>query len=95
MRKYVSGDTMIRLKDLREDRDLKQIYIAKLLCVTQSQYSRLETADNELDYNGLRTLALFYNTSIDYILGMTNDITPPIRNEIKSLEDIKDLDDKN
>ena len=63
---------MIRLKDLREDKDLYQRDIAKVLNVSQQQYSRCETGENELSYDGLIKLAKFYNTSIDYILGITN-----------------------
>lgn len=61
-----------RIKDLREDKDLFQKDIAKLLNVTQAQYSRIETNENQLSYDGLIKLALFYQTSIDYILGLTN-----------------------
>lgn len=61
-----------RVKDLREDKDLFQKDIAKILGVTQAQYSRIEKRENELSYDGLIKLALFYNTSIDYILGLTN-----------------------
>lgn len=67
---------MNRLKDLREDKDLFQKDIAKILNVTQQQYSRCETEENQLSYDGLIKLALFYKTSIDYILGIT-DIKEP------------------
>ena len=63
---------MIRLKDLREDNDLFQKDIAKVLNVSQQQYSRCETEENQLSYDGLIKLALFYKTSVDYILGLTN-----------------------
>lgn len=63
---------MNRLKDLREDKDLFQKDIAKILNVTQQQYSRCETEENQLSYDGLIKLALFYKTSIDYILGITD-----------------------
>lgn len=63
---------MYRFKDLREDKDLLQKDIAKILNVSQQQYSRCETQENQLSYDGLIKLALFYNTSIDYMLGLTN-----------------------
>lgn len=63
---------MYRIKDLREDKDLFQKDIAKILGVTQAQYSRIETNENQLSYDGLIKLSIFYNTSIDYILGITN-----------------------
>lgn len=61
-----------RLKDLREDADLTQKEIAQLLHITQQQYSRYETQSRELPLHMLYKLALFYNTSSDYILGLTN-----------------------
>lgn len=62
-----------RLKDLREDKDLQQSNIAKLLNTTQPQYSRYETGERELPIRYLVTLADFYGVSADYILGRTND----------------------
>ena len=61
-----------RLKDLREDEDLKQVYIARLLNTTQQQYSRYESGERELPIRHLVTLADFYKVSADYILGRTN-----------------------
>lgn len=61
-----------RIRDLREDNDLFQKDIAKILNVTQAQYSRIEKNENQLSYDGLIKLAIYYNTSIDYILGLTN-----------------------
>lgn len=63
---------MNKIKELREDNDIKQIQLAKILNITQAQYSRIENNEYELSYDGLIKLALFYNTSIDYILGLTN-----------------------
>lgn len=67
---------MLRLKDLREDKDLFQKDIAKILNITQAQYSRIEAEEYQLSYDGLIKLALFYNTSTDYILGLTNKKEP-------------------
>lgn len=61
-----------RLKDLRDDADLTQKEVAALLHITQQQYSRYETQMRELPIHLLYKLALFYNTSCDYILGLTN-----------------------
>ena len=72
---------MTRLRDLREDNDLLQKDIAKLLNLSQQQYSRYENEENQLDYDGLIKLALFYHTSIDYILGLTNQKEPYPRKE--------------
>ena len=62
-----------RLKDLREDKDLKQKDIAKLLQTTQQQYSKYEKGIQEIPAHHVITLANFYHTSADYILGRTND----------------------
>ena len=62
-----------RLKDLREDRDLKQKDIAKLLFITQQQYSLYEKGYRDIPTTALATLAEFYNTSVDYILGLTDN----------------------
>ena len=63
---------MLRLKDLREDKDLLQEDIAKILKTTQNQYSRHETGLRYMPIYHLETLAIFYDTSIDYIVGLTN-----------------------
>lgn len=65
-----------RLKDLREDNDLTQGDIAKLLKTTQPQYSRYETGEREIPIRHLVTLADFYKVSTDYILGRTNKKNP-------------------
>lgn len=61
-----------RLKDLREDKDLKQEDIAKILGIKQQNYSRYEIGAVLIPIDRLEKLALFYNTSIDYIVGLTN-----------------------
>lgn len=61
-----------RLKDLREDNDLTQGDIARLLKTTQPQYSRYETGEREIPIRHLVTLADFYGVSTDYILGRTD-----------------------
>ncbi|MDE6425734.1 MAG: helix-turn-helix domain-containing protein [Ruminococcus sp.] len=61
-----------RLKDLRQDNDLKQSDIARLLCITQQQYSLYETGEREIPARYIVTLADFYKVSTDYILGRTN-----------------------
>lgn len=70
-----------RLKDLREDKDLYQKDIAKVLNIKQQQYSRYETDINEISVTLLKQLALFYNTSTDYILRLTEEPKPYSRNK--------------
>jgi len=67
---------MLRIKDIREDKDLTQEAIAKLLNCRQQTYSRYETGEITIDIYRLKTLALFYNTSIDYLMGLTNETKP-------------------
>lgn len=62
-----------RIKDLREDKDLKQSEIAKLLQITQQQYSLYEKGNREIPLHLAIVLAKYYNVSIDYIAGLTND----------------------
>lgn len=61
-----------RLRDLREDKDLLQIDIAKILDTTQTQYSRWEKGAQEIPLHHIITLAKFYKVSMDYIVGITN-----------------------
>ena len=58
------------LRDLREDRDLRQADIAELLHTTQQVYSRYEKGINEMPIRHLRTLCQFYRVSADYVLGL-------------------------
>ncbi len=62
-----------RLRDLREDRDLNQTQIAKMLGMSQTGYSKYETGENDIPTAILIKLSRFYNVSIDYILGETNN----------------------
>ncbi|MBQ7912710.1 MAG: helix-turn-helix transcriptional regulator [Clostridia bacterium] len=60
-----------RIRDLREDRDLTQTEVAKMLEMSQTGYSKYETGENDIPTTVLIKLAKFYNTSIDYLLGQT------------------------
>ena len=62
-----------RIRDLREDRDLNQTQIAKILGMSQTGYSKYETGENDLPTAVLIKLARFYGTSIDYILRETDE----------------------
>ena len=67
---------MNRLKELREDRDLLQKDLAKYLNMSQTGYSQYETETNDIPTSILKKLALFYNTSIDYLLYETDERKP-------------------
>ena len=62
-----------RLKEIREDKDLKQSDVAKALGIKQQQYSEYEIGKRLIPINYLYELAIFYNTSIDYLVGKTDD----------------------
>ena len=64
-----------RIRDLREDKDLTQTQIAKILGMSQTGYSKYETGENDLPSSILIKLADFYNVSVDYILNRTDDST--------------------
>ena len=61
-----------RIRNLREDRDLNQTQVAKMLGMSQTGYSKYETGENDIPTAILIKLSRFYNTSIDYLLGETN-----------------------
>ncbi|MBB5183958.1 helix-turn-helix domain-containing protein [Catenisphaera adipataccumulans] len=65
-----------RIRDLREDNDLTQAEIAKILSVTQRTYSRYENDDRSIPLEQLIKLADFYHTSVDYLLNRTDKKEP-------------------
>ena len=64
------------LRSLREDRDLSQADLAELLNVHQTTYTDYELGRVNVPIPLLIQLALYFNTSIDYIVGLTNEIQP-------------------
>ena len=62
-----------RIRDLREDCDLNQTQVAKMLKMSQTGYSKYETGENDIPTAVLISLANFYNVSIDYLLGQTEN----------------------
>lgn len=62
-----------RIRDLREDRDMNQTQVAKYLGMSQTGYSKYETGENDIPTSILIKLARLYNTSIDYLLGETEN----------------------
>ena len=64
-----------RIRDLREDSDLTQTAVAKMLGMSQTGYSKYDTGENDIPTAILIKLARFYNTSIDYLLGETTEKT--------------------
>ena len=66
----------MRIRDLREDNDLTQKQLAEYLHIRQNTYSQYENGQRQLPLDTLIALARFYNTSTDYILGLTSEKTP-------------------
>lgn len=65
-----------RLKDIREDKDLLQKQIAIVLNITRQQYGLYENGQRDIPNEKLIKLAEFYDTSTDYLLGITNETKP-------------------
>lgn len=63
-----------KIRDLREDKDLTQAQIAQLLNTTKNQIGKYERGEQEMPIRHLVALALFYNVSTDYILGMPENL---------------------
>lgn len=66
------ADYTKRIRDLREDRDLTQQQIARVLRTTQSHYSQYELGKREIPVHHIITLCQLYDVSADYILGFTD-----------------------
>lgn len=62
-----------RIRDLREDRDLKQRQLAEILNCSQQVYSNYELGQRDIPTEVLIRLSRFYQVSTDYILGLTNN----------------------
>ncbi len=65
-----------RIRDLREDKDLTQSDVASYLNCSQECYSFYENGKRDIPTDVLIKLAKFHNTSVDYILGLTDNINP-------------------
>ncbi len=71
---YYRGDAMYqRIRDLREDNDLKQRQLADFLNCSQQVYSNYELGQRDIPTDVLIRLSNFYNVSIDYLLGQTSN----------------------
>ena len=70
---YDVNSSVNRLKEIREDRDLNQTEIAKILNMSQNGYSQYETNTIDISTKVLKKLAEYYNVSIDYLLYMTDE----------------------
>lgn len=66
----------LRIRDLREDNDLYQRNLAEYLGCKQQTYSRYEVGELEPNLRVMAKLAVFYNTSVDYLMGLTDERAP-------------------
>lgn len=72
-----------RIRNLREDKDLTQKQVGELLNMSQTGYNQYEIGKNDIPTKVLIKLAEFYNTSVDYILDLTDEVNPyPRKNSI-------------
>ncbi len=67
---------MLRIKDMREDKELKQKDVANFLNISQTNYSKYELGKINIPNHTLKKLALYFNTSTDYLLGLTDETKP-------------------
>ena len=74
---------IIRIKEIREDKDLTQKDIAKILNITQQQYSKYELGIRLFPIDKLCKLADFYNVSLDYLLCRTDERKPYSKSNFK------------
>lgn len=88
---------MNRIKDLREDADLKQTELADAIGIGQKTLSNYEREETIVDGETLKKIAVFFNVTIDYIMGLTNSPTNEIftkglkEEEIQELKRYKDM----
>lgn len=74
----------MRLRMLREEHDLKQTDLARILNCKQNTYYQYEAEKRQIPISSLKKLAAFYNTSIDYLVEFTDEITPYTRKSEKN-----------
>ncbi len=67
---------MLRIKDIREDKEMKQKEVAAVLNVSQTNYSKYELGKINIPIETLKKMAILFGTSVDYLLGLTNEVKP-------------------
>lgn len=72
-------DYRVRLRQVREDRDLTQAEIGRLLNKSQQGYSHIEAGRAELKIDDLKTLCRFYGLSADYLIGLSDEMKTDMR----------------
>ena len=69
-------NNMLRIKDLREDKEIKQVEMAEQLNISQTNYSKYELGKINIPIETLKKIALILNTSTYYLLGLTDEVKP-------------------
>ena len=69
-------NNMLRIKDLREDKEIKQVEMAEQLNISQTNYSKYELGKINIPIETLKKIALILNTTTDYLLGLTDEVKP-------------------
>ena len=67
---------MLRIKDIREDREMNQKEVAEFLNISQTNYSKYELGKINIPIETLKKMSILFDTSIDYLLGLTNEVKP-------------------
>lgn len=67
---------MLRIKDIREDREMKQKDVAEFLNISQTNYSKYELGKINIQIETLKKMSILFDTSVDYLLGLTNEVKP-------------------
>lgn len=67
---------MLRIKDIREDREMKQKDVAEFLNISQTNYSKYELVKINIPIETLKKMSILFDTSVDYLLGLTNEVKP-------------------
>lgn len=75
----IKGGIYMRLRELREDKDLTQQQIADILNCKQNTYQQYESGKRQLPLQALKMLCLFYKVSADYILDLPKNLEYPER----------------
>ena len=67
---------MLRIKDIREDWEMKQKDVAEFLNISQTNYSKYELGKINIPIETLKKMSILFDTSVDYLLGLTNEVKP-------------------
>ena len=68
--------SILRIKDIREDREMKQKDVAEFLNISQTNYSKYELGKINIPIETLKKMSILFDTSVDYLLGLTNEVKP-------------------